>query len=87
MSSRKKLLGFRCCEFVIISNSKVCRGMYALAVRYDFGNAFLLGDSMYGPICLGRTLKNANNMPELLVHFRFLYKNDTAKIQTKMRGW
>ena len=75
-TARKKLLDFRCCKFVIVPNSKVCRCKGAFGVGDDFGSAFLLGDRMHGLTCLGGILRNANNMPDLLVHFGFLYNND-----------
>jgi hypothetical protein len=37
---QKKLLRVRCCEFVIVPNSKVCQGRGALGVEDDFGSAF-----------------------------------------------
>ena len=82
-----ELLDFGCCEFVIVQNSKVCRGRDGLGVEDDFGSAFLFGDSMHGPTCLGGIVRNASNMPELLVDFGFMNSNDPAKIQTNRRGW
>jgi hypothetical protein len=52
VGEKNELPGFRCCEFVIVSNSKVCRDRGAVGVGDDFGSAFLLGDNMYGPTCL-----------------------------------
>ena len=52
-SGEKELLDFRCCEFVIVPNSKVCQGRGAFAVKDNFGSAFLFGDHMHGPTCLG----------------------------------
>ena len=76
---KKNIFHFRCCEFVIIPNSKVCRSLGAFAVGNNFGSAFLLGDCMHGPICFGRIIRNANNMPKLFVHFGFLYNSDVGQ--------
>jgi hypothetical protein len=53
MSLGKKLLDLRCCKFVIVPNSKVCRCRGALEVGDDLGSASLLSDSMYCPTGLG----------------------------------
>jgi hypothetical protein len=66
---KKKLSNFRGCEFVIVPNSKVCRGRGVFAIGDDFGSIFLLGDRMYIPTCLGGIIKNARNMTKFLVHF------------------
>jgi hypothetical protein len=86
-SGQKKILDLRCCEFIIVPNSKVCRGIGALGVGDNFGSAFLLRDSMHGPACLRGIVRNTSNMLEFLVNFRFLDSSDTAKIQTSGRGW
>ena len=67
--AKEEFLNFRCCEFVIVPNSKVCQGQDALAIGGDFGNTFLLGDHMHSPTCLGGIIRNASNMPKYLVHF------------------
>ena len=82
--AQEKLPSFRCCEFVIILNSKVCWDKGALAIGDNFGSVFLLGDCMHGPTCLGGIMKNASNMPELLVHYELLYSNYTKKFKTNM---
>jgi hypothetical protein len=86
-SGQKNLLYFRCCKFVIVPNSNVCRCRGALGVGKNFGSAFILGDNMHGPTRLGGIVRNASNMLELLVHFGFLYSSDTTEIQTIKRGW
>ena len=60
---QKKLLDLRCCKLVIVPNSNVCRGRGVLRVGDDFGSAFLFGDNMHGPTCLGGIVSNASNMP------------------------
>jgi hypothetical protein len=88
MSSRKKKhFDFRCCEFVIVPNSKVCQGKGVFGIGDDFGSAFLLGDNMHGPTCIGGIVRNASNMPEFLFDFGFLNSSDSAKIQTSRKGW
>jgi hypothetical protein len=87
VGAKKKLLDLRCCEFVVVPNSKVYRCRGALGVGDKFGSAFLLGDSMHGPTFLRGIVRNTSNMPELLLHFRFLDSRDTAKIQSSGRGW
>jgi hypothetical protein len=87
VGAKKELLDLRCCEFVIVPNSKVCWGRGALGVGDDFGSAFLLRNSIHGPACLRWIVRNTSNMPEFLVDFRFLDSSDTAKIQTRGRGW
>jgi hypothetical protein len=82
----KFFFDFRCCKFVIVPYSKVCWYMGAFGVGDNFGSAFSLGDSMHGPTCLGGFLRNASNMLELLVHFGFLYNNDTRKSRPIKRG-
>ena len=84
---KKKLLDLRCCKFVIVPNSKVCRCRGPLGVGDDFGSAFFLGDIMHGPTCIGGIVRNASNMLEFLVDFGFLNNSDSAKIQTSRRGW
>ena len=69
---KEDLLDFRCYEFVIVPNSKVCQGRDVLDVGDNFGSAFLLGGHMHGPICIGGIIRNTSNMPEVLVHFGFL---------------
>ena len=46
-----------------------CLQQNALAVKDDFGSAYLLGERMHGPTCLGQIERNARNMPKILVHF------------------
>ena len=63
----KELLNFRCCEFVIVPNSKICQGGGALRVGDDFGSAFILGDCMHGPACLGGIIRDVSNILEFFV--------------------
>jgi hypothetical protein len=84
---QKKLLDLRCCEFVLVSNSKVCRCKGAIGVEDDFGSAFILCDSMHRPTCFGGIIRNASNMPKFLVHVAFLYIIDTTEIYTSGREW
>ena len=82
MKAYNTMLNFRYCEFVIIPNSKVCRGRDTLAIGDDFGSRFLLGDRMHSPTCLGGIKTNASNMPKFHVHFGFLYNGDVGIIKT-----
>jgi hypothetical protein len=84
---QKKPLDFRCFKFVIIPNSKVYWCKNALGVGDNFGSAFFLCNSMHCPTSVGKIVRNAPNMLELLLHFGFLYSSDTAKIQTSRREW
>jgi hypothetical protein len=59
----------------------------ALGIGNNFGCAFFLCDSIHGPTCLGRIVRNASNMPEFLVYFGFLYSSDTTEIQTSRMVW
>jgi hypothetical protein len=79
-SGQKKLLNLRCYEFVIVPNFKVCRCRGPLGVGDDFGSAFFLCDNIYGQPCLGGIVRNASNVPELLVDFGILYTSDKTKI-------
>ena len=65
--TKKKLLNYRCCKFVKVPNSKLNRGRGVIAVSDNFGSAFPFGDRTHGPTCLGRTIRNANNMPKHVV--------------------
>ena len=68
--TKEYFFNFRCCEFVIIPNSNVCRGWGVHAV----------GTRMHDLRCLRGIIWNANNMLEFLVYFGFLYNNDVGKL-------
>ena len=69
VQAKEEFFKFRCFEFVIIPNSKVCRGWDALAIGDNFGSTFFFGDHMHGPTCFGEIISNASNMQKFLVHF------------------
>ena len=48
VQAKEKLLNFRCCELVIVPNSKVCRGRGAFVVGGNFDNVVLFRDHMHG---------------------------------------
>ena len=83
----EELLWLQTIELILLPEFGVDGGTDAPPFDDNFGDAFFLGDRLHSPTRLGKCMRKADNMPQLLIHLRLLNTCDSMDAKLGRRWW